>query len=160
MRYSYGILDRKKILLYNPQLFLNGDDILIFPSQNFHKWHGDIKEYVDSLYQISAIKMTNEKSMKVDEFDLAIAVLNNINEELKNLFSTVNTSDLSYQYISTMDEKYKKRRKNNYSSDMRRCDIRIPVKKEITPWLKYQNINEIIEEAWELFNSTYNHKNY
>jgi hypothetical protein len=31
MRYSYGIMDRKKILLYNPQLFLKGCNILAFP---------------------------------------------------------------------------------------------------------------------------------
>ncbi len=57
MRYSYGIMDERKILLYNPELFLKGNDILIFPSKDFHKWHGDIKEYIDFLYQINSINL-------------------------------------------------------------------------------------------------------
>lgn len=52
MRFSYGIMDRRKILLYKPQLFLKWDDILAFPSKDFHIWHGTIKEYIDGLNQI------------------------------------------------------------------------------------------------------------
>ena len=57
MRYSYGIMDRRKILLYSPHLFLSGDDLLVFPTKEFNKWHGDIKEYIDGLYQINSNNM-------------------------------------------------------------------------------------------------------
>lgn len=59
MRYSYGVVDRRKILLYNPQLFFKGKNILVFPSKEFHKWHGDIKEYIDGLYQINKLESIN-----------------------------------------------------------------------------------------------------
>lgn len=38
---------------------------------------------------------------------------------------------------------------------MRRCDIRIPLKPEITKRLIYKNQMEIIEEAWARFNKTH-----
>src|SRR5664280_1221786 len=139
MRYSYGIMDRREILLYRPQLFLSGDDLLVFPTKDFHKWQGDIKEYVDGLYQINSRNMEKTKSINITEFDLAVAVLNNISEDLEHLFDHNKISDLSYHYLSTLDEKYKKQIGNSYTSDMRRCDIKIHVKPEITPWLKYQN---------------------
>ena len=47
------------------------------------------------------------------------------------------------RYISTLQEKHKKR-DNIYSSDMKRCDLRVPV---ITPASKYQNLLEIIKYA-------------
>lgn len=141
MRYSYGIMDRRRILLYNPQLFLKGNDILAFPSKDFHKWHGDIKEYIDGLYQINSADI--EKSINITELDLALGVLSNITEELENIFDSEKASDLSYHYISTLDEKYKKR-SSVYTSDMRRCDMRIPV---ITPSLKYQHMMEIVKYA-------------
>ena len=86
MRYSYGIMDRRKILLYEPQLFLSGDDILVFPTKDFHKWQGDIKEYIDGLYQINSRNMEKTKSINITEFNLAVGVLNNITEELEHLF--------------------------------------------------------------------------
>jgi hypothetical protein len=150
MRYSYGIMDRSKILLYNPQLFLKGNDILVFPSKDFHQWHGEIKEYIDGLYQINARNMDRSEPINLTEFNLAIGVINNITEELKHLFDPKKESDLSYHYISTPDEKYKKRN-SSYTSDMRRCDIRIPV---ITPGLKYQNLIEIIRYAEIRFERT------
>jgi hypothetical protein len=52
MRYTYGIMDQKKILLYKPQLFLKDRDLLVFPSSDFQKWHNGIKEHTDGLYQI------------------------------------------------------------------------------------------------------------
>lgn len=155
MRYSYAIMDRRKILLYKPQLFLKENDVLVFPSKDFHKWHGDIKEYIDGLYQISALEMAKDKSINLTELDLAVAVLNNITEELKKLFDSTKAFNFSYQYVSTLDEKYKKRRRNSYSSDMRRCDIRIPVK-TVTLSLKHQHMMEIVEEAWDLFNWVHN----
>jgi hypothetical protein len=147
MRYSYGIMDRRKILLYEPQLFLGGDDILVFPTKDFHKWQGDIKEYIDGLYQINSIDMEKTKSINITEFNLAIGLLNNITEELENIFNPNKIADFSYQYVSTLDERYKKLRGNSYTSDMRRCDIKIHVKPEITPWLKYHNMMEIVDQV-------------
>jgi hypothetical protein len=147
MRYSYGIMDRTKILLYTPQLFLSGDDILVFPTKDFHKWQGDIKEYIDGLYQINAMNMEKTKSINITEFNLAVAVLNKITEELEHLFDSNKISDLSYHYVSTLDEKYKKWKGTSYTSDMRRCDIKILVKPEITPRLKYQNMMEIVDQV-------------
>ncbi len=149
MRYSYGIMDRRKILLYNPQLFLKGVELLIFPSKDFHKWHGDIKEYIDSLYQINSVNMKKSKSINITELNLSVAVLHNITEELENIFNSKIVSDLSYEYISTLNKKYKKRI-SGYSSDMRRCDMQVPVKPEITEKLKYKHQMEIVEEAWKL----------
>ena len=150
MRYSYGITDRRKILLYHPQLFLKGNDILVFPSKNFHKWHGGIKEYIDGLYQINSPNTAQSKSLNITELNLSVGVIHSITEELENLFDSKIASNFSYQYISTLDKKHKKS-KSNYSSDMGRCDIQIPVKPEITWKLKYKHQMEIIEEAWKLF---------
>jgi hypothetical protein len=141
MRYSYGIMDRRKILLYNPQLFLKGDDILTFSSKDFHKWHGNIKEYIDGLYQINS--RNKSEPINTVDLNLALGVLGNITEELENLFDSKIASDLSYHYISTLDEKHKKR-SFVYTSDMRRCDMRVPV---ITPSLKYQNLMEVVRYA-------------
>ncbi len=151
MRYSYGIMDRRKILLYTPQLFLRGDDILVFPTKDFHKWQGDIKEYIDGLYQINSGSIEKPKSINTNEFNLAVAVLNNISEELEHLFDPNKISDFSYHYISTLDEKYKKQIGNCYTSDMRRCDIKILVKPEITPRMKYQNMMEIVDQVSQDF---------
>ena len=147
MRYSYGIMDRRKILLYEPQIFLSGDDILVFPTKDFHKWQGDIKEYIDGLYQISSMNMEKTKSLNITEFNLAVGVLNNITEELEHLFDPKRTADYSYHYISNLDEKYKKQIGNSYTSDMRRCDIKILVKPKITPRLKYHNMMEIVNQV-------------
>lgn len=150
MRYSYGIMDRKKIILYKPQLFLKTNDILAFPSKDFKIWHGSIREYIDSLYQINTRKKEKDKSINITELKLALGVINNLTEELENLFNSEITTDFSYQYISRFDKKYKLR-KSPYSNDMRRCDIQIPVKPEITPWLKQQHQIEIIKYAERQF---------
>jgi len=151
MRYSYGIMDQRKILLYKPQLFLKSNDLLIFPSSDFHKWHANIKEYIDGLYQINASDLNNDKSINIIEFNLAFGVLNNIAEEFKNIFDSEKVSDFSHHYISTLDEKHRKLRDNSYTNDMRRCDIRIPVKPEITPDLKYEHMMEIVDYAYREF---------
>lgn len=44
------------------------------------------------------------------DFNLAVGVLNNITEEFEQLFDPNKISDFSYQYVSTLDEKYKKQR--------------------------------------------------
>jgi hypothetical protein len=135
-------MDRGKILLYHPQLFLREDEILILPSKDFHKWHGDVKEYIDGLYQINSQSI--DKSL--EELNLALGLIVNIVEELEHLFDEEIVTD-SYQYVSAIDENLKKRRNNFYSSDMRRCDLRIPVKPEITPALKNHNMMELVEYA-------------
>ena len=86
MRYSYGIMDRRKILLYKPQLFLRRDDILVFPSDEYIKWHSDIKEYIDGLYQINSVNMDKDQSINISELNLALGVLNNITEEMEHTF--------------------------------------------------------------------------
>jgi hypothetical protein len=143
MRYSYGIIDQRKILLYKPQLFLESRDLLVFPSADFLKWHGDIKEYLDGLYQIDYREMGKGKPVNVSELNLALGVLNNITLELESLFDRENVSLLSYHYLSTLDEKYKKQR-SAYTSDMRRCDLQIPV---INHELKYKHQMEMVDEA-------------
>lgn len=143
MRYSYGIIDRREILLYKPQLFLKTNDLVVFPSTEFHEWHSIIMEYIDGLYQINSIDMDEEKSINIAELNLAVGVLNNITEELKHLFDSEKVSDFPYNYISSLDEKYKKL-SSSHTSDMKRCDIRIPV---ITRKMKQKHLIEIIEEA-------------
>jgi hypothetical protein len=147
MRYSYGIIDRRKILLYKPHLFLSRNDLLVFPTKDFHKWKGDITEYIDGLYQINSMNRQKTESINLTEFNLAVGVLDNITEELEQLFDPNKISDFSYHYVSTLDEKYKKLKGNCYTNDMRRCDIKIPVKPKITSWLKYKNIMEIVDQV-------------
>lgn len=149
MRYSYGILDRKQILLYKPQLFLGNNDVLIFPTREFHKWHGDIKEYLDGLYQIQLRSGQFKKplSLDINDFNLATAVLNNITNELVDLFDEDNPLNLSYQYVSTLDAKYKKMVGNNYTTDMKRCDTKILLKPKITPWMKEKHMMEIVDQV-------------
>ena len=149
MRYSYGILDRKQILLYQPQLFLRNNDVLTFPTREFHKWHGDIKEYLDGLYQIQLRSGTVDKplSLDINDFNLANAVLNNITDEVSDLFDEDNILNLSHHYVSTLDEKYKKMVGNNYTTDMKRCDTKILLKPRITPWMKEKHVLEIVDEV-------------
>lgn len=149
MRYSYGIFDRAEILLYKPQLFLGNNDVLIFPTREFHKWHGDIKEYLDGLYQIQLRSGQFKKPLSLDmnDFNLATAVLNNITNELVDLFDEDNLSNLSYHYVSTMDAKYKKMVGNSYTTDMKRCDTKILLKPKITPWMKEKHMMEIVDQV-------------
>jgi hypothetical protein len=147
MKYSYGIMDDNRIILYTPQLFIKTNDLLVFPSKDFHKWHGDLKEYIDGLYQINSINMEKCKSINMDEFNLASGLLINITEELHHLFDPERTPDFSYQYVSTLDEEYTKRRGNWYTSDMMKCDMRIHLKPAINPWVKEQNMMEIVDHA-------------
>ena len=158
MRYSYGIMDQRNILLYRPHLFLSGDDLLVFPTKDFHKWQGDIKEYIDGLYQINSNNMDKTKSINITEFNLALGVINNINQELEQMFDPEMISDFSYHYVSTLDEKYKKQKGNYYTNDMRRCDIKIPVKPKITPWLKYKHMMEIVNQVAQDFANKQNSK--
>lgn len=143
MRYTYGVLDEKKILLFKPQLFLKNRDLLFFPSSDFHKWYNDIKEHIDGLYQIDFLEMEKGKSINLNELNLAASVINNIKLDFENLFDPNKISKSHYQYLSTLDKKYKRRR-SSYTSDMRRCDIIIPV---VTRQVKYNHLREILFEA-------------
>jgi len=147
MRYSYGITDQRRILLYQPQLFLKTKDLLVFPSQDFQKWHGDIKEYLDGLHQLDYREVGKGNPVTMADLNLALGVLNNINDKLENLFDRDSVSDFSYHYLSTLDKEYKKKR-SAYTSDMQRVDLQVPV---ITPELKYQHLLEIVEEANQVF---------
>lgn len=147
MRYTYGIMDERKVLLYKPQLFLKDKDLLVFPSADFQKWYNDIKEFLDVLYQIDSWEMEKGNSITITELNLAMGILNNIIEELENLFNPLKTSNSPYHYLSTLDEKYKRQR-SSYTSDMRRVDIRIPA---ITAEMKYKNMMEIVNEAHRTF---------
>jgi len=152
MRYSYGIMERRRILLYQPQLFLKSNDLLVFSSAEFHRWYSDIKEHIDGLYQIDS--MEKGKSINTVELNLAVGVLNNITVELERLFDSENVIDSSYHYVSALDDKYKKQR-SSYTSDMRRCDLRIPV---INEKMKYEHRMEIVDEANRDFSSYINEK--
>lgn len=142
MRHTYGIIDKRRVLLYKPQLFRRDKDLLIFPTTDFQKWHSNIKEYIDAIYQIDNWGMEKGNSISINEFNLARAVLDNITEEIEHLFDT-QKSYSSYFYLSTLDKKHHKSR-SSYTSDMRRCDTRIPV---ITREMKHQNLMEIVDEA-------------
>lgn len=141
MRNSYGIMDQRKILLYQPQLFLKSKDLLIFPSKDFNKWHSNIKEYLDGLYQIDSISLKKGKSINITELHLASGIINSISEELKHLFHSGKVFNSHYCYVSTLNGKYKG--KVSYTSGMGRCDTKIPV---ITPEMKSKNLNKAIEE--------------
>jgi hypothetical protein len=147
MRYSYGIMDQRKILLYQPQLFLKNRDLLVFPGADFRMWHGDIKEYLDGLFQIDYQEMGKKEPVNLSELNLALGVLNHITLEFESLFDRENASLLPYHYLSTLDEKYKKKR-SPYTSDMQRVDLQVPV---INPELKYRHLMEIVEEAYQEF---------
>jgi len=45
-------------------------------------------------------------------------VLDNITDEIENLFDPKRVSDFSYQYVSTLNDEYTKRRGNWYISDI------------------------------------------
>ena len=102
MKYSYGIMDDHRIILYKPQLFIKAHDLLVFPSKDFHKWHGDFKVYIDGLYQINSINTEKVKSINITELNLATGLLSNITDELEHLFDAKRVSDFSYQYVSTL----------------------------------------------------------
>ncbi|MDI9437738.1 MAG: hypothetical protein QM405_06665 [Euryarchaeota archaeon] len=147
MRYSYGIMDQRRILLYKPQLFSRSRDLLVFPSQDFQKWHGYLKEFLDGLYQLDFHERGKGKPVSLTDLNLALGVVNNIAEEWEALFDKEHEPDPSYQYLSTLDEKYKRPR-SSYTSDMHRVDLQVPV---INPELRYRHQLEMVEEANQEF---------
>lgn len=148
MRHSYGIVDQRELLLYKPQLFRKTDDILVFPSKEFEKWHSQIIEYLDGIYQINAKNMENGRLVDVDDLDLTLGLLFNINQELENIFNQDNKMDFSYEYVSIMDEKYKKCRSNYYGRYRHKIDRRLT---KITPQIRYMHLLQIVNYAQRLW---------
>jgi len=94
-------------------------------------------------YTKSTIK--TGRFINIRDFNLAIGVLNNINNELENLFNQDKQLDLPYYYISNMDPKYKKRNGKLYGRYMHKIDRKVLT---ITPQMKYRHIMEIVNEAY------------
>lgn len=140
MRRSFGIVDRRRIFVYKPQLFQRTDDLLVFPAKDFRQWHSEITEYVDGLFQINAQK----NPITIEDIHLAIGLLINIDRELASLFDMDKTMDFSYQYVSQMDEKFKKRDLELYGRDMHHIDRKAL---KITPQVKHQHQMEILKYA-------------
>lgn len=138
------------MLVYKPQLFKRTDDVLIFPSKEFAKWHSEITEYLDGIYQINAKNLEKGRYVDVDDLNLTLGLLFNVNEELENIFNLDNKMDFSCNYVSIMDAKYKKRRRNYYSRYMHKIDRRVL---KITPQIRYMHMMEIVDYAhkqWSL----------
>ena len=150
MRYSYGIIDQGRVLIYKPQLFRKTDDILVFPSKELEKWHSEITEYLDGIYQINAKNMEQGKFVDLDDLNLAMGLLFNFNEELENIFNPDRKMDFSYHYVSMVDDNYKKYRPNYYSRYMYKIERRMI---KITPRVKHVHMMEILDYAhkqWSL----------
>jgi len=148
MRYSYGTVDRRNILLYKPQLFQKHEDLLIFPSRDLQKWHSEIMELLDGIYQIDSRNRNPAEFVDIEDLNLTIGLLNNINECLENVFNPTPELDHSYQYISLVDEEYKKRQGNFYGRYIDKVNRRVIT---ITPEMKWRHMMEILDEAHKLW---------
>lgn len=148
MRYSYGIRDEKSILAYHPHLFRKTSDLLVFPGEDFKKWHSTLAEYLDGIYQINAQNQKKGGPITIPDFNLAMAMVTEINQELEDLFNTQKEPDLSYFYVSTMDDSYKKVKTNFYGRYRHKIDRKVV---QITPELKYRHILEIVDYAHKLW---------
>ncbi|CDG64291.1 MAG: hypothetical protein PWQ15_193 [Methanobacterium sp.] len=140
MRRSFGIVDRRKILAYQPQLFKRVDDLLVFPARDFHQWHSIITEYLDGLFQIKA----QSDPITIEDINLAFGLLTEIKNELASLFDSEKEMNFSYQYVSQMDPKYKMKDARIYGRDMYHVDRKVL---KITPQVKYRHQMEILEYA-------------
>ncbi|MFA0834570.1 MAG: hypothetical protein ACC609_11250 [Methanobacterium formicicum] len=140
MRRSFGIVDRKKILAYKPQLFQRTEDLLVFPARDFHQWHSEITEYIDGLFQIKA----QSDPIKLEDVKLAFGLLSEIESKQASLFDSKQALDFSYRYVSQIDPKFKMRDPQLYGRDMYHIDRKVL---KITPQLKYQHQMEILKYA-------------
>ena len=140
MRRSFGIVDRKRILAYKPQLFQRTEDLLVFPARDFHQWHSEITEYIDGLFQIKA----QSDPIKLEDVKLAFGLLTEIDTKQASLFDSKQAVDFSYHYVSQMDSKLKMRDPQLYGRDMYHIDRKVL---KITPQLKYQHQMEILKYA-------------
>jgi len=140
MRRSFGIVDRKKILAYKPQLFQRTEDLLVFPARDFRQWHSEITEYIDGLFQIKA----QSDPIKLEDIKLAFGLLTEIDSKQASLFDSKQALDFYYHYVSQMDSKYKKSDPQLYGRDMYHVDRKVL---KITPQVKYQHQMEILKYA-------------
>jgi len=146
-------MDRKKILAYKPELFRKSDDLLIFPSEDFDKWHSEILEYIDGLYQINSKIIDNGDFVDNRDLNLATGVITNIQEELDQLFNP--NEVLGEYYVSNLDDKYKRRRTNLYGRYMQKIDRKVTIKMPVTNKIKYKHLLEIIRYAEQKFDRKY-----
>ena len=144
MRHSYGIMDQKNILIYKPQLFQKTDDLLIFPARDYRKWHSEITEYVDALFQLNA----QNDATGIDNLNLALGILFNIDLEMQSIFEPDKKMDYSYFYVSQVDEKYKKHDPELYGRYMYHIDRKVL---KVTPQLKHKHWKEIVDYAHRLW---------
>ena len=147
MRHSYGTVDRRNILLYKPQLFHRTDDLLIFPSRDLLKWHSEIMELLDGIYQIDSQNQDPTLYVDIQDLNLTIGLLLNINEQLENIFNPAQKLDFSYQYISMVDDEYKKRQGNFYGRYLDKINRRVIT---ITPERRWNHMMEIVDEALKM----------
>ncbi|OPX57170.1 MAG: hypothetical protein A4E25_02419 [Methanobacterium sp. PtaB.Bin024] len=147
MRHSYGSVDRRKILTYQPQLLQRSEDLLIFLGRDFHKWLNEILEFLDGIYQVNA-KNLGKDSVNSGDLDQLVGLLINIDNELMDVFKSRQKLDFNHYYVSIMDEKYKKRQSNWYGRYMHKIDRRVL---EITPEIRYMHMMEIVNYAHKLW---------
>lgn len=147
MRHSYGTVDKRNILLYKPQLFHRTDDLLIFPSRDLLKWHSEIMELLDGIYQIDSQNQDPTLYVDIQDLNLTIGLLLNINEQLENIFNPAQKLDFSYQYISMVDDEYKKRQGNFYGRYLDKINRRVIT---ITPEMRWNHMMEIVDEALKM----------
>lgn len=147
MRRSYGSFDRRKIIAYKPQLFQRSEDLLIFPSRDFHKWHNEIIEILDGIYQINS-KNIEKDLFNLEDLELSVGLLVQIDNELMDIFEPTQKMDFNHYYVSIMDEKYKKRQTNWYGQYMHKIDRRAVL---ITPQMRYKHMMEIVDYAYRLW---------
>lgn len=147
MRHSYGTVDKRNILLYKPQLFHRTDDLLIFPSRDLQKWHSEIMELLDGIYQIDSQNQDPTQYIDIQDLNLTIGLLLNINEQLENIFNPAQKLDFSYQYISMVDDEYKKRQGNFYGRYLDKINRRVIT---ITPEMRWNHMMEIVDEALKM----------
>lgn len=94
--------------------------------------------------------MEKGRYVDIEDLNLTLGLLFNINDELENIFNPDNKMDFSYNYVSIMDAKYKKRKSNYYGRYMHKIDRRVI---KITPMIKYMHMMEILDYAhkqWSL----------
>ncbi|MDY9922810.1 hypothetical protein [Methanobacterium sp.] len=148
MRHSYGTVDRRNILLYKPQLFHRTDDLLIFPSRDLEKWHSEILELLDGIYQINSRTRDQSQYVDMEDLNLTMGLLHNINEEMETIFNPSRELDFSYQYVSMVAEEYKKRQGNFYGRYIDKVNRRVIT---ITPEMKWKHQMEILDEAHKMW---------
>lgn len=88
--------------------------------------------------------MCSPTYVDIGDLNLTIGLLNNINEQLENIFNPAQELDHSYQYISMVDAEYKKRQGNFYGRYLDKINRQVIT---ITPEMKWRHMMEILDEA-------------